>query len=279
MLFFILSGNYKRNVASAIDNRYLAEFPQKLDENFTKEISDYVQNRIGCRDLLISLYTNFNNRVFRIFPNHMYGKNGNLFGNSNNYIASYQHLNGDDEWAEYFSDYIYKLEKYCKQKDVEFVYMLNPDKFTIYPEKMPDSIGGYNTENLTDQIKRKICDKGVRHVFVDDIFLNEKSDQSYFNKKYDVAHWSDYGRIIGANAVLKELSLSPLSVTNDFNMYEVVQKKQIVSAVTINDKLTIYQPELVYKKEETNMDSLQLIFPEAFGVYKNPNATSEKNRN
>lgn len=62
-------------------------------------------------------------------------------------------------------------------------------------------------------------------------------------------------------------------------MYEVVQKKQIVSAVTINDKLTIYQPELVYKKEETNMDSLQLIFPEAFGVYKNPNATSEKNRN
>ena len=275
VVLLILSGNYKKNVASLIDNRFLTEFPEKIDSDLTKQLTDYTQDRIGCRDMMISFYTNFNNIVFHIFPNHVYGKDGNLFCNGKEYIASYQHLDGDEEYAEDFAQYIDKLQDYCNTREIEFMYMLNPDKKTIYPEKMPESIGVYDAENLTEQIKRKIEEKGVRHVFIDDAFINKRGGEPLFYKCYDVSHWSDYGRIMGVNAVLKELSYKPLSVAEDFEKKETTVEKQIVSAVVINEELTAYQPKYIYQKQEIdNLDELELVFPEAFGVYKNINKGS-----
>ncbi len=277
IISFVLFGNYKKNVASSIDNRYLAEFPQKISNSFTKELTDYTQDRIGFRDSMISLYTNFNNKVFQIFPNNIYGKHGNLFGNGEAYLASYQHLNGDDEYAEYFAEYIKKLQNFCEAREIDFVYMLNPDKTTTYPEEMPESIGVYSAENLTEQIKRHLINKNVRSVFVDEVFKEVKSKELLFYKVYDPSHWSDYGRIVGVNSVLEELSLNELSLKEDFERKEVLAVKQQTSAVVINDSLIGYKSKYLYDKQDIKgLETLDLVNPDAFGVFKNCNSQSNK---
>lgn len=275
----MLSGNYKKDVASSIDNRYLTKFPQEISEDLTEQLSDFVQDRIGFRDQMIWLYTNFNNKIFRIFPNGIYGADDNLFGTGDDVMRSYQHLDGDAEYAEYFAEFLDKLQNYCMAKGIEFVYMLNPNKATTYPEWMPASVGVYDAENLTGQIKDKVDERGIRHVFVDEIFNERKGEELLFYKRYDIAHWSDYGRIIGVNAVLEELTEEPLSVEEDYVRKEAVAVKQLVSAITINDALINYMPKAVYLKQETDsIDTLQLVNPDSFGVYKNKHVESAKKK-
>lgn len=266
----IFTGNYKKEVASSIDNRYLTKFPEQISEDLTKQLTDYVQDRIGFRDQMIGLYTNFNHKVFHIFPNGIYGVDENLFGTGDDVMKSYQHLDGDAEYAAYFAEWLEKLQSYCIANGSEFVYMLNPNKATTYPEWMPSSVGVYDAPNLTEQIKGEVDERGIRHVFVDEIFMENKGGERLFYKRYDVAHWSDFGRITGVNAVLEELSEEPLSVTENYDRKEAVAEKQIVSAVTIHDALIGYTAKPVYVKQETDSaEMLQLVNPDAFGVYKN----------
>ena len=46
----IFTGNYKKEVASSIDNRYLTKFPEQISEDLTKQLTDYEIGRASCRE-------------------------------------------------------------------------------------------------------------------------------------------------------------------------------------------------------------------------------------
>ena len=86
LLFF----NFQPDTISEIDNRKLAEFP--LSGDITEGLTNYVNDRLGFRDELITAYTILNDKLFgkMVHPTYTYGKHGYVFFN---YIpVSYTHL-------------------------------------------------------------------------------------------------------------------------------------------------------------------------------------------
>ena len=75
----VVTMNMTPDSISKIDNRALAKFPFGEDApngDLTKNIENYVQDRIGFRDKMILAFTMLNDRLFgkMVHPTYCYGK-------------------------------------------------------------------------------------------------------------------------------------------------------------------------------------------------------------
>ena len=84
LLLPLILFNWKDDYISLIDNRPLKKFPNK--ENFgendkTNYIQSYINDRIGGREKIISIYTILNDKIFNLLehPTYTYGKEGYIF--------------------------------------------------------------------------------------------------------------------------------------------------------------------------------------------------------
>ena len=128
----IITFNWKENVVSEIDNRELTNNP--FGDNYvsdgstdlTDAIEDYLQDRIGLRDEMITAYTVLNDRLFHemVHPTYEYGKDGYVFGKTgNNVVFSDYHVQ--------FADMVEKIQTYCEERSIPFVFVFDPSKSTV----------------------------------------------------------------------------------------------------------------------------------------------------
>lgn len=80
----IFTFNTEKDAISEIDNRVLAENPLTVEnsEDFTTDVENYVNDRIGLRNEMILAYTVLNDKLFgkMVHPSYTYGKDGYVFG-------------------------------------------------------------------------------------------------------------------------------------------------------------------------------------------------------
>lgn len=233
--------NFKKNVKSDIDNEYLPELETESVEKFVKSADDYLDKRIGLREESLELYQLLNDKLFSEMehPNHMYGKNGHMYYKWDNYIADWQHLNLNDEWAEGFAKGIKSFQDYSESKDKKFIYMLLPDKKTIYPEYFPD---GYNVKgelSRTDQVLSYLDEYSVNYYWAKDTMLEGKKTMAVNNKKYDITHWNENGAFIVLRELYSRIGLPTLDI-NDYEVTEKVEKYLPNSDFVINESVPLY---------------------------------------
>ncbi|MFQ5480384.1 MAG: hypothetical protein ACE5DW_03810 [Thermodesulfobacteriota bacterium] len=98
------------------------------------------------------------------------------------------------------------IEKFLISKDKEFLFIVAPDKATIYPEhigfKRPENDCGTNFYELFLRALKKYPLKGF--IRLDDRLLKLKEDFPVYYRSG--THWNDRGSIIAGNAILKGLS-------------------------------------------------------------------------
>ncbi|MBR5359909.1 MAG: hypothetical protein IK123_03370, partial [Lachnospiraceae bacterium] len=193
--------NTKEMQISSIDNKLLAEWPgfdPTLSNN--TEVEAYLNDRIGFREQAIEAYTVLNDKLFHVMvhPLFMYGKEGHIFYKEPTYIKGYQHMNTDEEYLDTFVEFLSATNNYLKDKDIEFLYFLCPDKKTIYPEYFPDSIHvNESNPGITDYMKEKLDKTDVDHIIPVDELRKAKSEKVVYNKLYDATHWNEDGAFIG----------------------------------------------------------------------------------
>ena len=210
VLFFVLLAipvitfNWKENVVSEIDNRNLTNNP--FGDNYVIDgemdlsgaLEDYVQDRIGLRSEMISAYTLLYDRVFgeMVHPSYMYGKDGYVFAG-----VSYT------EFGEYhiaFSDMIKRVQDYCADRNVPFVFMFDPSKATVLRDKLADGIN-YNND-WVEEFFEALNDRGINYVDNTELMIEKTEEgEDVFNQKYDAGHWNDLGAFYGVNSVLEDL--------------------------------------------------------------------------
>ena len=208
VLFFVLLAipvitfNWKENVVSEIDNRNLTNNP--FGDNYVSDgetdlsgaLEDYVQDRIGLRNEMISAYTLLYDRVFGEHPLYEYGKDGYIFSEVA-YI----------EFGEYqiaFAEVIKKIQDYCTERNIPFVFIFDPNKTTVLQDELAD---GINFNNDWVQELFAVLDKNGVNYVDNTSLLKEKTEagEDVFNKKYDPGHWNDLGAFYGVNNVLENL--------------------------------------------------------------------------
>ena len=239
----LLKFNFTAEAISEIDNRKLAENPLKIkNEDFTVNVENYVNDRIGYRSEMITTYTVLNDKLFNtmVHPIYTYGKQGYVFG------AGLTTVN--DEFTDFhlsFANMVKEIENYCKARNIPFIFVFDPAKPAVLRDYVADGIN--YSRAWAEEFLKTIDEYGVNYVD-NTVTLKNAYDQGevVFNKKYDANHWNDLGAYYGVNAILNNLeTLMPNIHINTFDEFDITQKLQtslLVSKFTINEKVPEFTP-------------------------------------
>ena len=216
ILIPILTFNFEENAVSVIDNRELAKNPFSVkkreynEENYeeeeseegkekrlTENIENYVSDRIGLLYEIILSYTILNDMIFEkiVHPYYVYGKEGYVFGAGRSVYPGYS------EYHEVFADMVLKIQDYCTERNVPFLFVFEPAKPAVLTQYLPEG-ENYDRE-WVDLFLRALDVRGVNYID-NTVILKEKTaeGETVFNKKYDANHWNDLGALYGTNQIL-----------------------------------------------------------------------------
>ena len=237
---FIGSFFQKDETRSSVENRNFAKlpsFPQSLTSigHYPERFNAYYSDNFGFRDILTQAY-------FKITDKHVsktpfddvtFGKNDWLFlGSIKPGYDRYDDPIGDainrnlftQKELVNFAQSIMKINSWLKDRGIEYLYIIAPNKHTIYFEYLPEYISKIGLESSTDQLVNYL----LEHTDVNVLDLRQplieekKKHQVYF--KTDT-HWNHYGANVAQYEILKKISnffpnhISPsLLRENQFNI-------------------------------------------------------------
>ncbi|WP_300408495.1 hypothetical protein [Lagierella sp.] len=246
----LMAFNIKPNSISQIDNRALTENPFTLEGDLTQNIESYVNDRLGFRDEMITSYTVLNDRLFNkmVHPSYTYGKDGYVFG------GGVSTSNDFGDFHMIFADMIEKVQHYCQERNIPFLFVFNPAKPAIYQDKIAEGVN-YNRQWVDlffKELERRNID------YLDNtgtmVELRDKGIQG-FNIKYDANHWNDIGAFYGSNAILEKLKEKNENIhinkLDEFIQTKTLEKSLLVSKFPIDEtvlKLKLKQkPKSLYE--------------------------------
>ena len=269
LIFF----NTEPDSISLIDNRKLAENPFSAEGDLTANIEDYVNDRIGFRDTMISAYTILNDKLFdkMVHPSYTYGKDGYVFG------AGVTTSNNFGEYHIAFADMVKAIQDYCESRDIPFLFVFNPAKPAVYQDEIADGIN-YNRQ-WVDLFFAELDKRGVNYLD-NTVTLKELSDSGIegFNQKYDANHWNDIGAFYGTRKILERMAEAcHINDLSEFSVSETQKDSLLVSNFPINEYVP--QVELTAQFEDLSEDYLSEIELNAsyrtFGYYVNEERKEE----
>lgn len=276
----ILNFNTERNAISEIDNRTLTENPFASPEwyyNFTSNVENYVNDRIGYRNEMIQAYTVLNDKLFgkMVHPSYTYGKDGYVFGAG---------ISVDDYYNDYhetFADMVKKFQDYCEERNVPFLFVFNPAKPAVLQEYIADGIN-YNRE-WVDLFFQALDERGVHYLDNTKILSDATREGiAVFNQKFDANHWNDLGAFYGTNAMLEEVKKDfPNVHVNTMEEIIISEKEEtslLVSKFPINEKIPVVEIRdfSVENLGEDMANEIELDeIHRAFGYYLNEKRQSE----
>lgn len=207
----IIFFNSKKTVSEK-EKRTLAEKPKIIKDNhlngkiFT-EYDDYFQDHLGLRDQLIQIDTcnPCKIKVSTTIGRAIEGKNGWYFytdpSDGNNLMDFYKRNLFNEIQIEQFSKKICETVEWCKEQNIDCIFLIGPNKHTIYgenyPYERPDGI------TRADQITQIFNTLGVNYVFPRDYIVSKKREFNYPLYYETDTHWNQAGAYL-ASTLLKE---------------------------------------------------------------------------
>lgn len=195
----------REEMDSSLENRALTKWPGlHFDKLHTEWYGHYVEDRVAFRDAAIRLNADISYYLFGEFSEelHMPGRDGYIFPADEGYIQNYQRLNIDEELMDDLMIYLSRSNAYIREQGGLFVFMICPNKSSVYREYMPEGIYVDETkESALDMAERKLDALGIPHVVPHEVFWEIKEREQIYNEKYDCAHWNDLGAFYGLSMV------------------------------------------------------------------------------
>ncbi|WP_302807189.1 alginate O-acetyltransferase AlgX-related protein [Cloacibacillus porcorum] len=250
--------NWEDGAVSKIDNRVLAEIPFMPNVpkgDLTESIEKCVEDRIGLRDKMILYYTILNDKLFgkMVHPSYSYGKEGYVFfkmGPNMRY----------GEFHETFADMVKKIQDYCYERNIVFLFVFNPSKTSVLTKYLPAGVS-YDS-NWVNQFLSALDKRNVNYVDNTGLLIEKSNNgEIVFNKQYDAGHWTDTGAYYGVNSMLEglreqipqihinkkdefrttEKTMTSLPVS-EFPIYEVIEEMNM--KITVQDNTVQYDNEV-----------------------------------
>ncbi len=198
LLLPFLFTNFKKDQISELDNSYLPELnweEEKPVRERIAELENYLNMRIGFREQSLTWHQLLNYELFHELnhPLYLFGKDGYVFFNTDNYISDYQHLNLNAEWASGFADWMCRFRDVCETHGAKFYYLLIPDKKTLYSEYFPSGYNQLGEISRTDQVLEALGKTDLNWLYVKDAMLAAKAEMPVANVKFDAGHCNENG--------------------------------------------------------------------------------------
>lgn len=274
--------NVEKDQISSVDNEKLPEIEGEFWD-LPVTLDNYVNKRIGFRKESLDLYQYLNTKLFNYMdhPLYMYGKDGHVFYHGETYLSDYQHTNLDPEWAKGFALTLQHISNITRTYDSELIYMLIPDKKTVYPEYFFPSVNIKGDYSRTDLVIDELSKTTVNWMYFGDTMINAKNRFLVNNVIYDPVHWNENGAFICYQELYERIrlihpELNPLDI-NDYIVDKKIEDAQIISEYKIYDEVPRYTlkndssiNDIKWLKENVEFQDETL----EHNRYINPNASS-----
>lgn len=306
ILIFILTcsvplifSNLVQGTPSIAENRMLHGIAKvfKWDGSFNKEVLNefdgWIDDNIGFRSEIVALNAKIQYYVFgRLTHNSTMsiGPNGILNTGSESEIRQYQHLDlKSEEELLAIADSFQKISDYLEEKGIEYYYMPLYEKYSIYPEHMPEYIIQYGDISRIDQIVSVLEEKtDINLVLLKEKLIEAKKEYRPYCEYGDPGHWTDRGSYIGYcelmklinqngndykifseqdyNIVIKDKGadlFGEIHVVDYFEDFELKER----NAVEVNEKTGIYEDDgkiRYWNNEKVDNDTRALIFSDSY---------------
>ena len=219
---FLLGFIQEDKISSGIEKRNLATLPLlpnsiKEFTEYPKNINSYYSDHFGLREVFTKLYFKLINKLDSqsSLDDVTIGQDDWLFlGSIKRGYQGYDDPIGDamninlytEKELKEFATSLVTIKNWLSNKGIEYIYVIAPNKHTIYFEKLPEFIVKKNNKSSTDQLIEYLQE----HTDVNVVDLRpallkaKKKQQVYF--KTD-SHWNHYGANVAQFEILKKIEL------------------------------------------------------------------------
>ncbi|MBR0451768.1 MAG: hypothetical protein IJI78_07220 [Oscillospiraceae bacterium] len=208
------------------ENRVLAEFPSVSDgADYFSKLTVWFNDNLPYKNQLVSLHSSLFMSLFNTTPNPrvVVGEDGWLF--YNNYdaenpvddILGRTSFSADE--AAVIENNLKEAGTSLKEDGITFVFLLAPNKESIYREQLPGYLRDIAAEQTRADILAGSIDTGdCILVYPKDEILKEKENRQLYYR-YDT-HWNRLGAYVGFRSICHELGidvppLTEMSVADD----------------------------------------------------------------
>lgn len=247
------------------ENRTLASKPILVLTNineYPKKYEEYFNDYLPFRNELVKLKNLNDIFVFKNVFNRIVflGKEKWLFHKWNNTYSF------NEEQLETAKNNLIHFRDELKKKNIDFIFMVCPDKQFIYSEYMPDYIKRKSIKSGTDIFVEYIKNNtDIKVVYPKEEFLKYK-DKYQLYYKYD-AHWNTLGAYIEYTQLMKSLNLYIDNIDNvdiknfdgnqsyNLGVYQYNDMAYLLSLNSLkyyNDDKTYIISNYIIKNYETN---------------------------
>ena len=199
--------------------------PEEYRE-FPGEFEGFLSDHVPFRNQLVTLNSALNYYVFGQGNDKVAaGKDGWLFycySSDGDPIACYQGANLlTEEELKSLADNCVRQRDYLRDRGIEFVIFIAPNKERIYPEYMPDKYGPPAENSRVQQIVDYLRENtDLRVVYPYDELMEAKASLDVDIYYKTDTHWNYIGGYVGSRALLRELGiempeLSQLTIAED----------------------------------------------------------------
>lgn len=183
-----------------MEKKSLQEFPQKFEA--------YFNDHFGFRDKLIHIH----NYATFFFLNRspmdaaIMGKQHWLFYTRNKTLENHRGLlpfnqQELDNWRRTLGE----REKYLASNGVKYLFVIAPDKESIYKEMLPDYLTVANNETRLDQLIGYLNNSTMKLIDLRKPLLEEKKKIQYPLYSIYGTHWNNYGAYIAYRRIIEEI--------------------------------------------------------------------------
>ena len=196
------------------EKRILAEFPEWSSTpvtEFPRKVDDYIRDRFGFRDVLIRWNNRFKVQVLHTSPvrNAIIGRDGWLFyaayGDGTDIRDHLGRLPLTLADLEARRQTIIERRELFASRGITYLFVVVPDKQTIYPGKVALRRGSQRPTTRLDQVATYLRhDPTIPFLDLRETLWSARSQHDLYYRTD--SHWNMYGGFLGFQAILRRLA-------------------------------------------------------------------------
>jgi len=232
------------------------EFNKESLSSYPERFESFFDDNFGFRKELIHLHNYIKVFVFGVSPSKkvVLGKDGWLFYNAKrdgNPVADYRKLSlfSKKELKSRVTQLV-KRHDWLKKKGIKYLYVIVPNKNSIYPEYMPDNINLVGKYSFLDQFAAYIK-RNTDLAFIDlrPALIAKKEIMPVYDRTG--THWNYFGAYIGTNSILDQVNtwlpeITPLKIPSDSFPKRLSPGEDLARLLDLDD---VIREELILKPD------------------------------
>ncbi|MBQ3222100.1 MAG: hypothetical protein IJB41_00660 [Clostridia bacterium] len=209
----LLTADFEGGKISVDENRYLAMFPQLRTEGKwtfdAAQFNSWINDNIGGRALATKADTLIDYHAFGLSSKYdtLIGKDGWMYYYTEDILDDYSGTNLlAEEKLEAVAQDVATVAEFVDEQGAQFLFVIAPDKKTVYPEKYTEMVNVLSETKRTQQLLGYLREHaGIRAITLEDALVSAKEKGDVYSPRVDNAHWNMLGGYIGYERIMQEL--------------------------------------------------------------------------